>query len=178
MVAIASWPELISAAARVNARLAELEPNSHGSTLPRERAFEATLLRFEAESPEALPPGYRDFLLFADGWEAFYFGMGIFGLPELRGGGNWRAGQELLQTYADEEVLESIGIDMSEVLPIAAGQGLNLIVIYRPGSAAPGQVVWIDCGEEFARFDDFIGCFEFIVDLKRRRLSRIEPRSR
>lgn len=170
-----SWPALLGVAIGTNARLLELEPNLHWSTLPRVKNTEAGLRAFESEFLETLPPGYRDFLLFADGWEAFYFGMGIFGLPELRGGGNWRPAQELLRTYDDEEVLENIGIDMSDVMPIAAGQRLNLIVVYRAGTATPGQVVWIDSGEEFARFDDFMGCFEFMVSLKQRHLSRVDP---
>jgi hypothetical protein len=170
-----SWPVLLGVAIGTNARLIELEPNIHWSTLPRAKNSEADLRAFESEFAEALPPGYRDFLLFADGWEAFYFGMAIFGIHELRGGGNWRPAQELLRTYDDEEVLESIGIEMDDVMPIAAGQRLNLIIVYRSGTATPGQVVWIDSGEEFARFDSFKDCFEFMVTLKQRHLSRIDP---
>ena len=170
-----SWPVLLGAAIGTNARLLELEPDTHWSTLPRVKNTEAGLREFESDFQEPLPPGYRDFLLYSDGWEAFYFSMGIFGLPELRGGGNWIPAQELLRTYNDEEVLENLGIDIEEVMPIAAGQRLNLVVVYRSRSADPGQVVWINSGEEFARFGDFMSCFEFMVSLKQRHLARIDP---
>ncbi|SDD85682.1 SMI1/KNR4 family protein [Glycomyces harbinensis] len=175
MNASESWLALLGAAIGTNARLLELEPNIHSSTLPRVENTEEGLRAFEAEFDERLPPGYRDFLLFADGWEAFYFGMGIFGIPELRGGGNWSPAQELLRTYDDEEVLETIGIDPRDVIPIAAGQRLNLIVVYRSGTATPGRVVWIDSGEELARFDDFQECFRRIVSMKQRHLDRVDP---
>ncbi|SDK87854.1 hypothetical protein SAMN05216298_1797 [Glycomyces sambucus] len=170
-----SWPALLGVAIGTNARLLELEPEIHWSTLPRVKNSEESLRAYESEFLETLPPGYREFLLFADGWEAFYFGMGIFGIPELRGGGNWNPAQELLRTYDDEEVLESIGIDIGDVMPIAAGQRLNLVVVYRTGTKDAGTVVWINSGEEFGRFSDFKACFEFMVTLKQRHLAQVDP---
>ncbi|MCD0445886.1 SMI1/KNR4 family protein [Glycomyces sp. A-F 0318] len=166
-------PTLLAAALDVNARLRALEPGTHANTRPRTANTEATLRTYETETGEALPPGFRDFLLAADGWKACYFGMGLFGLPELRGGGNWAEGQELLRMYEDEEVLENIGIDPANVMPVAAGQRLNLIVIHRSATATPGRVVWIDAGEALGRFEDFRACIERIVAVKRRHLDRV-----
>ena len=169
------WPMMLAAAAGVHARLRELEPSHHASTAPRPANTETVLRAYETETGESLPPGYREFLLAADGWEACYFQMDLFSLAELRSGGTEARGRKLLRLYDDEEVLEQLGIDAVDVVPVAAGQRLNLVVVYRFGTDRAGEVVWIDAGEAVGRYPDFRAWFADLAGRKYRALTRIDP---
>jgi hypothetical protein len=164
---------MLAAAVGVHARLLELEPAIHAPTRPRPSNSDAELRALEAESGEVLPPGYREFLLAADGWKHYYFRLSLFGLAELRGGGAWARGQELLRTYNEEEVLEHLGIDAGDVVPVAAGQRLHLILAYRASTAEAGRIAWIDAGEQVKRYEDFRACFADLAGRKYRSLTRI-----
>ena len=132
-------------------------------TLPREKASEADIAAFEARVGERISPQYRDFLLHANGWPKVYFNVGLFGIPEFNGEGDWHTASELLDIYHSEGTLADSDLDIAGVMPIAAGQGMrHLIVIVRPGWPDEGTVVWFDGGEVF-RADSFVEFFEALI---------------
>ncbi len=165
---------MLAAATGVHARLHEIEPAIHAPTRPRPPADAASLLAFEHEAGHALPPGYRAFLLAADGWEHCYLRMSVFGLAELRGGGPWSRAQELLRAYRDEEVLEHLGVEAHEVVPVAAGQRLHLVLAHRADTDRAGEVMWIDAGALVGCYEDFRSWFADLAWRKYRVLSRVE----
>ncbi|MBA9007241.1 SMI1/KNR4 family protein [Thermomonospora cellulosilytica] len=135
-------------------------------TVPRVKATEDELAEFEREIGERLPSSYRNFLLHANGWPRFYYRMDLFGIPELRGGGNWPVANELLTVYA-EDVLPSVDLDPKGVVPVGAGQGMrDLLLVVREGWPAAGEVSWID-GEEIGRFEDFATFMAYMVQNRR-----------
>lgn len=157
------WPVDLGVAIGVQAQIVEADPaQTFSATLPRLKTSEASIAEFETEKGERLPTSYRNFLLHADGWELFYFTLDLFGLPELRGAGRWKRAQSLLETYEAEEVLDDSGLSAEDLLPVAAGQGSDLVVVVREGRPNAGMTIWFD-GEEFGRFDDFGDFFEGAV---------------
>ncbi|WP_395951658.1 SMI1/KNR4 family protein [Actinomadura sp. 3N508] len=156
----------------VKSDIDQLPGNSNENyTLPRVKASEAEVAEFEQGIGERLPASYRNFLLHADGWLEFYYLMDLFGLPELRGGGNWPVANRLLTVYS-EDALEAADLDPKGVVPVGAGQGMrDLLLIVRDGWPAAGEVSWID-GEEIGRFEDFATFMAFMVQHRREDFER------
>jgi hypothetical protein len=95
----------------------------------------------------------------------------LFGLTELRGGGNRSVADELLSVYA-EDVLPAVDLDPKGVVPVGAGQGArDLLLLVREGCPAAGEVSWID-GEEIGRFEDFATFMAFMVQNRRAHYAR------
>jgi len=153
-----TWPELLGAMISYRERLDRLSPDKgQPYTVPRVKASEDELVAYEAEVGESLPPAYRDFLHHADGWPGFYFRADLFGLSELRGGGNFAAARETLRIYDEQGVLDGLGIAVADIIPICAGpldMGSTLFLLGRTGRPYAGQVFWLD-GEVIDRYDDF-----------------------
>lgn len=158
-----TWPVDLGIAIGVQAQLEERDPEGLlEGTVPRPKASEEQISQLEESIGERLPESYREFLLHADGWPGFYFTLDLFGLVELNGGGKHRHAQTVLETYDEEDVLEDSDLTAADLLPVAAGQGNDLVVILREGRPKAGTVVWFD-GEEYARFDSFADFFEDTV---------------
>lgn len=158
-----TWPVDLGVAIGVQAQLEERDPEGLlEGTVPRPKTSEEQISQLERSLGERLPESYRQFLLHADGWPGFYFTLDLFGLPELQGEGKHRHAQTLLETYDAEEVLEDSSLPKADLLPVAAGQGNDLVVILRDGRPEAGTVVWFD-GEEYGRFDTFADFFEEVV---------------
>lgn len=162
-----SWPVGLGIAIGTQAQIEEFDPEqTFKGTIPRMKATEEDVAAFETERGERLPSSYREFLLHADGWEQFYFTVDLFGIQELRGAGGWQHAQNLLTSYDAEEVLEESELEVTDLLPVAAGQGNDLIVVVREGRPNAGLTVWFD-GGEYGRYDDFGDFFEEAVAMLR-----------
>ncbi|MEU5874211.1 SMI1/KNR4 family protein [Glycomyces sp. NPDC047369] len=160
-----TWPERLGAAIGMQAAIEELDPEqTFKGTVPRLKATEDAIAAFESQRGELLPAAYRDFLQCADGWELAYFTMDIFGLPELQGAGRWQHAQDLLSSYEAEGDLEESELEATDLLPVAAGQGSDLVVIIRDGRPDAGTVIWFD-GGEYGRYTDFAEFFEIVVGM-------------
>lgn len=154
-----SWPENLLAAIELQSRIEETDPEQLiEGTVPNIGASEAEIAAFESMRGERLPVSYREFLLHANGWEASCFMIDLFGLQELHGGGRWQRAQDLFSSYEAEEVLEDSGLEATDLLPVAAGQGADLIVLVRQGRPRSGTAIWFD-GGEFGRYEDFSDFF-------------------
>lgn len=160
-----SWPVSLGVAIGVQAQVEASDADGQlTGTVPRLAATEEQVAEFERETGERLPASYREFLLHANGWPGLYFTLDAFGLEELRGGGSAPHSRELLATYDAEEVLDDSGLDSADVLPIATGQGNDLVLIIREGRPGAGTVVWLD-GEEYGRYSDFGAFFDELVGM-------------
>ncbi|MCX9191746.1 hypothetical protein C3Y87_10025 [Carbonactinospora thermoautotrophica] len=80
------WPALIGAMILVKNSIEELDPEHlQEYTLPKKKATEEEIQAAERQLGGRLPEEYRDFLLHANGWRAFYWTVDLFGTPELLG---------------------------------------------------------------------------------------------
>jgi hypothetical protein len=166
-----NWPATIGHAIMTRQQLHALDPIEPDS-LPSLKADEADIVAYERELGERLPEVYRSFLLHANGWRGFYYDVDLFGLEELYGGGASDLAEDLLDSYVDEGVLDDIGLDPDDVMPVGAGRGsTTLFLIIRPGRPGAGQVSWIGSGKETDRFADFA---DFIASMTAYDLRRIE----
>lgn len=157
------WPARLGIVIGLQAQVEAADPDGLlTGTVPRMPANEDDVAAFECEAGARLPEAYREFLLHANGWPGMYFSLDAFGLEELRGGGSAARARELLEAYDAEDVLEESGLEASDLLPVAAGQSSDLVAIIRGTRPDAGQVVWIDAGEEYDRFDDFA---EFVDEI-------------
>jgi len=171
---VREWSVNIGVGIGLHARLEQSDKEGlFEGSIPNPSASETEIVAYEAEAGESLPVAFRDFLLHANGWNDFYFGLDLFGLEALRGSGKSHRARELLASYEAEEVLDEAEIEPSEVLPVAAGDGADLIVIVREGLPAAGTVVWFDGGEA-GRYDDYGEFFEFTLSMLDRYVDRHE----
>jgi hypothetical protein len=171
------WPVILGAAIGVHAQLEAFDTEGLlQSTLPNLKASEESVLEYEESVGERLPESYREFLLHADGWNACFSVIDLFGLAELQGAGRWQHAQTLLQTYDAEEVLEESEVRAEQLLPVGAGQGNDLIVVIRNGFPDAGTVIWFDGGED-ARFDDFGDFVENFIAMQQDYVVHLEQQS-
>lgn len=107
-----------------------------------------------------LDTSYREFLLFADGWERFYQWVDLFGTPELLGTAYQLASDRLREL---EGVLARVGVFAGNSTPIAmtGPEGVNedpdlFLVLHEPDSAA-GRVLWLssEVVDTFKNFEEF-----------------------
>lgn len=125
--------------------------------LPELAATPDQLAEVERALGEPLDPGYRAFLEHAGGWLSFWQSVDLFGPADLLGSERFAHANELLG-YIDDEVLAEVGFQRAELLPIASSQeDINLFVMSRRSSSAPGTVVWLAPGEidRWPSFDEF-----------------------
>jgi hypothetical protein len=159
-----SWPVVLGLTISAKRDLHRRDPEqSDEDTIPRLKLSPEELAAFEREIGEPFPQEFHDFLLHANGWEGVYYDLDLFGKPELQGGGRWPIAQQLLEIYTEEGVLEDIGLDPKGVIPVAAGDGNDLVLLIRPGWENAGEVSWILGGEEYVRAEDYKAFVEFIM---------------
>jgi hypothetical protein len=116
-----------------------------------------------------LDSSYREFLLFADGWERFYQWVDLFGTSDLMGQAFQRASDRVHEL---EGVLDREGVSLANALPIAmTGPGgvndspdLFLIATVPDGSA--GRVLWLS-SEVVDTFKDFEEFFASMTEYNR-----------
>jgi hypothetical protein len=169
----ADWKERIAVMALVKQKLAEVDAEGLWEYhLPRVAASQERLREVEAHLGEALDPSYRDFLLHADGWPAFYQTVDLFGSEELLGSDRFRHAEEMLG-YLEEEQPAGTGL-RRELLPIAASPvDLDLFVMRRRSSSRPGTVIWL-AGSEIDRFPSFAEYFLAMIDYNRAEIQNLQ----
>jgi hypothetical protein len=159
-----TWPVVLGLTIIAKRELQQRDPEqADDDTVPRLKLSPEALAEFEHEIGEPLPQEFHDFLLHADGWPGVYYDLDLFGTSELRGGGKWRTAQNLLDVYGGEGVLDALGLDPKGVVPVAAGDGNDLVLLVRRGWPDAGQVSWILGGEEFIRAEDYKAFVEFLM---------------
>ena len=158
------WRVVLGLTITAKRDLHERDPEqTDDDTVPRLKMSPQELDTFEREVGEPFPAEFHEFLLHANGWPGVYYDLDLFGSLELRGGGKWRTAQTLLEVYRKEGVLDALGLDPQGVIPVAAGEGNDLVVLVRPGWKNEGEVSWIIGGQEFARAEDFKAFVEFLM---------------
>ncbi|MDA2812568.1 SMI1/KNR4 family protein [Nocardiopsis sp. RSe5-2] len=163
-----SWPVVLGLTISAKRELRLRDPeDSDDETLPRVKLSPEELEALEREHGGPFPQDFRDFLLHADGWPGVYYDLDLFGSPELQGAGRWPVAEQLLAVYTGEGVMARIGLDPEGVIPVAAGDGNDLVLLIRPGRKDEGQVSWILGGEEYVRAEDYKAFVEFIMTLLR-----------
>ncbi|WP_168801551.1 SMI1/KNR4 family protein [Glycomyces buryatensis] len=159
-----SWPVVLGLTIKAKLVLQERDlEDADDDTFPRFKLSPEELHALESELGEPFPQEFRDFLLHANGWEGVYYDLDLFGSPELQGAGRWRIAQELLDVYTSEGVMERLDLDPRGVIPVAAGDGNDLVLLIRRGWKHEGEVSWILGGEEFIRAEDYKDFVEFIM---------------
>jgi SMI1/KNR4 family protein SUKH-1 len=170
----ADWPALIGTMIIVKQQIDEADRQHLAEyTVPRVKASQDEILAFERAVGERLPNDYRNFLLHANGWPAFFFLVNLFGLPELQGEGDAETGAALLRSYDEEGVLADLGLTVDDVIVVGAGAGSrDLFLLIREGRPGAGQVSWLD-GEEIDRYQDFPEFFASLIEYHRLRLQKL-----
>jgi hypothetical protein len=171
------WKQRIVQMVLVKQRLAALDTKGLWEhRLPALAATEAMVLAVEGHLGEPLDPGYRAFLLHADGWPAFFQTVDLFGSEDLVGGHRGRHAIEMLRDVEDA-VLTGGGLRRDELLPIAVSPvDLDLFVMTRQSAPQPGIVIWL-AGAEVDRFPTFDEYFLAMVDYNRREVQNLQGSS-
>jgi hypothetical protein len=161
------WKQRIVELVLVKQKLAELDTKGLWQyRLPAVAATEAKLRAVEAHLGEALDPGYRAFLLHADGWPAFYQSVDLFGSDDLVSSDRYLHAAEMLN-FVESAALAASGLRSEELLPIAVSPvDLDLFVMTKQSAPRPGVVVWL-AGSEVDRFESFDDYFLAMVDYSR-----------
>jgi hypothetical protein len=127
-------------------------------TIPRVRCSPEQLTQAEELLGEKLDSQYREFLLHANGWRAFFHDVDLFGVEELLGGGLWSTAQERLEELETEGTLGEAGLSRADVIPIAVSdRAMDVFLIGRQRSKITGRVIWF-AGyeiEQFSMFEEF-----------------------
>jgi SMI1-KNR4 cell-wall len=138
--------------------------------LPEVAATEAQVVESERTLGHPLDPRYRAFLKRANGWPAFYQTVDLFGTIDLIGGPRRENANAALRLL-DNGVLATSGVNIEELLPIAATKlDRDLFVMTRPHARCPGMVIWF-AGEEVDRFSIFDDCFLAMIEYNRQELN-------
>ncbi|MEU6246070.1 SMI1/KNR4 family protein [Glycomyces sp. NPDC047010] len=157
------WPVLLGLAIGAHSQIEALDTGTGFKIgVPRPAANDEQIVSAEAELGLRLPESYRHFLTHADGWEGAYFTLDLFGTPELHGQGHADRARELIETLTAEGDLEDSGLDVADLVPVAAGEGSDLVVIVGEGRPGAGTVIWFD-GGEYGRYPDFAAFFTDLV---------------
>jgi hypothetical protein len=116
-----------------------------------------------------LDASYREFLLFADGWERFYQWVDLFGTSDLMGEAFQRASDRVHEL---ERELVSEGVSLANTLPIAmtGPEGVNdapdLFLIVNAPDGSAGRVLWLS-SEVVDTFKDFEEFFASMTEYNR-----------
>jgi hypothetical protein len=166
----AVWKERIVQMVLIKQRIAELDIKQIWEHhLPRVAASGEQLAAAENALGRPLDPSYREFLIHANGWPAFYQTVDLFGTDDLVGSPEYRQGLDMLAAVEDT-VLTQGGLLREELLLVAAARhDLDLFVLAR----GTGTVVWI-AGSEVDRFDDFGEYFLAMMDYNREEVQDLE----
>ncbi len=170
-----SWKERIVELVVVKQTMHELAPDGLWEyRLPEVAATSDQLDAVEEHLGEPLDAAYRGYLEHAGGWPAFWQAVDLFGPQDLLGSDRFAHAVEMLG-FVEEDVLSDGGVRRDELLPIAASSvDLDLFVMTRRSSAAPGRVIWL-AGSEIDRWPDFGEFFLAMVDYNRLELQQMQP---
>lgn len=172
---LVDWRAAIVQGVIVHQRLAELDTAGlWRHHLPEVAASEREIAATETALGYRLVPQYREFLQFANGWRSFYQDVDIIGTTGLLGEGVMQTAREQLAAVEPHLFLEDVGLPVSDVLPIAAGQRQSdMFLMATPSSPKPGIVVWF-AGYTVERFEGFTEFFLAMLDYNRRQIAKFE----
>ncbi len=129
-------------------------------SLPRVKATNEAVSKWEEQNELVLPEAYKEFLLAANGWPNVFQDKDLFSLEELSLSKDNRYVQ-CLNDCVDN--IHDVG-DKACLLPIGGTKysyDLYLIVLDRSNEHY-GQVLWV-AGEEVERHSDFNAFFESLI---------------
>lgn len=172
---IEDWRKAVGALILVHRKIGELDREGlWANELPTVAAKPEQITETEQALGCRLNPRYREFLLAANGWRAFYQWVDLFGTRELLGEPMQRAAVRIA-------VLQKAGVLPAalrvprDVMPVAmtrSGEGADqpdLFVLLAAGDAA-GSVLWIS-DEEVDRFESFDAFLLAMIEYNRQELS-------
>jgi len=144
--------------------------------LPEIAATDEQILKSEQHLGHPIDARYKAFLKCANGWQAFYQAVDLFGTEDLTGGTR-NENAEFILSFIDDSILKKSNLIREELLPIAATKlDRDLFVITRPISKSPGVVIWF-AGEEVDRFPHFDEFFLAMVEYNRIALKRFKDQA-
>jgi hypothetical protein len=169
------WPSEIVKGVLVHQRLRELDVKGMWEyPLPEVAASEDEISGAERGLGYSLDPEYRRFLQHANGWRSFYQHVDILGTSGLVRGVVAEAARSYLDEVEPDLFAEDTGLDISEVLPVAASAGqLDTFLLGLPGSPRPGVVVWY-AGQLIETFPDFDEFYLSMLDYNRSTIQKFE----
>ncbi len=157
-----NWPALIGELIQVHRVIRSLDDEGIWSNDLPSLASEASALEFVDREIEGLDPQYRAFLQSADGWDAFFQWVDLFGTSRLM------CMQDRSHEYLERlhHVLKDRGLKREDLLTIAMTRpgyenGVpDLFVIVRSHHPRAGKIFWLaeDIVDEFRDFEDFFLC--------------------
>ena len=162
MTTTSAWPDLIGNLVLLKQRISELDPDGPPDyVLPKVPASEETLVDVEAQLGEAIDPGYREFLGYADGWPSFFVSLQLIGARDLLG---------RLRSAADANqfMYPWPGLDQRDLFPVAVSLvDKDVVVVGRPGTSMAGRCLLL-AGEVVHDRESFKDFFEAVVGSHRR----------
>jgi hypothetical protein len=169
------WPSEIVKGVIIQQRLAELDAaglwHYH---LPEVAASEDEIAATEQNLGYRLDAQYRQFLRYANGWRSFVQDIDVMGTRNLLGDGVMRSAREQLAAIEPDLFLNDVGMEMRDVLPIAASdEQTDMFPIGQPWSKEPGVVVWF-AGYTIERFRIFNELYLSMLDYNRWQIAKFE----
>ncbi|NYI03425.1 SMI1/KNR4 family protein [Allostreptomyces psammosilenae] len=131
-------------------------------TLPRVAAREEEIAAAEARLGAPLDPGYRTFLTYANGWDAFDVSLRLFGTEDFGQGDAWRLGESYVDTFCSFP--ENAQYPPTALLPIAVAlEDKDLLCAVTAPHEEAGRILWI-AGEIVDMFDTFEEYFASMIE--------------
>jgi hypothetical protein len=169
---IVDWRRAIAELIAIQQHIRDLDrERTWAHELPQVAATPAAISEVERHLGTALDGRFRSFLLYADGWRAFYEWIDLFGTHELLGPSMALANgrlEELERTH----VLAQSKVERSSALPIGMTRpdhgtpAPDLFVLFRDDAVHDAQVVWL-ADEEVDRFASFDSFYLAMLDYNR-----------
>lgn len=173
-----NWPALIGRHVLVQQRIRDLDREGlWRHELPAVAAAREEVTTLESRTGP-LPTEFREFLLAANGWRAFYQWADLFGTKELLGPESTEA-ETILAALKRAGVLEEVPV-ATRLLPIAVtrvgqrnlGLGADLFALAVSGSSV-GKVYWFGGAELIDTFSGFGEFFASMTEYGEREVARL-----
>jgi len=112
-----------------------------------ERDLEAVASKFGIQ----LDAPFLEFLRKANGWQRFLYDLRIFSARELLSDHIVQDARDLI--FVEQDLIEvALDVDAIDCLPIGISESsTDCILLLLDGSGRPGEVIWEDNGEIYAR---------------------------
>lgn len=163
---MSDWRQTLAIAHLVRQRLSQVDDGLWPHHLPEVAASEVEIASVESAIGERLPAPYRDFLAHANGWQAFFQAVDLFGTRDLSRSARRNTRVDAVLDGM-EPLLPVLGVERAELLPIAMSQEtIDLFLLAKTSSRKPGRVFWVagHLVDEFADFEEF---FLAMIDYNR-----------
>jgi hypothetical protein len=129
--------------------------------LPKVAASELDIINLQKNIPLLADSDLVDFLRVANGWDAFYQNVNLFGTADYLKSEQFFLAQKMFDVI-DNKVVEKTGFVKADFLPIAASTSdIDLFLITNTG-----EVFWF-AGDLIERFDTFLDFYLAMLDYHR-----------